>query len=139
MEDHQVKVFTFEEANELLPRLMELLGELKSQRSGIQALEVEIDSLELIVQKDEHGISPVLSAKVDVYTRAVNRFYALVEKIHGLGCFLKDVDLGLIDFYFLHEGRIVYLCWKLGEEQACHWYEVDKGFAFRQPLKQKKQ
>ena len=134
MEDHQLKVFTLEQAHQILPRLTGLLEELRSQRVTIHALEVEIDSLELVVEKDEHGISPAVSAKVDTYTRAVNHFYGLIEEIHGTGCFLKDVDLGLIDFYFMHEGRIVYLCWKLGESEASHWHEVDKGYSSRQPF-----
>jgi hypothetical protein len=33
-------------------------------------------------------------------------------------------------------GRVVYLCWKLGEENIGWWHELDIGFAGRQPLDQ---
>ena len=47
---------------------------------------------------------------------------------------LKDYQTGLIDFIGRHEGRDVYLCWKLGEEQITHWHELNAGFAGRQPV-----
>jgi hypothetical protein len=32
------------------------------------------------------------------------------------------------------DGRIVFLCWKLGEPEVTHWHELDAGFAGRQSL-----
>ncbi len=32
------------------------------------------------------------------------------------------------------DGRLVYLCWKLGEPEVLYWHELDAGFAGRQPL-----
>jgi hypothetical protein len=40
----------------------------------------------------------------------------------------------LVDFRALMEGREVYLCWLLGEEEVTHWHELDAGFAGRQSL-----
>ena len=51
-----------------------------------------------------------------------------------MGCFLKDIETGLVDFYALHEGRVVYLCWRLGEPQVSFWHEVGRGFTYRQPI-----
>ena len=45
-----------------------------------------------------------------------------------------DYDKGLIDFPSLHDGREVYLCWRLGEPQVAYWHELDAGFAGRQKL-----
>ena len=41
---------------------------------------------------------------------------------------------GLVDFIGRHEGRDVYLCWKLGEERITHWHELNAGFAGRKPV-----
>ena len=57
-----------------------------------------------------------------------------MEAIHALGCELKHVDQGLIDFPALREGREVYLCWRLGEPTIGWWHDLDTGFAGRQPL-----
>jgi hypothetical protein len=41
----------------------------------------------------------------------------------------------LIDFPAMRDGRVVLLCWQLGEgEKIEWWHEVEEGFAGRQPL-----
>ena len=32
------------------------------------------------------------------------------------------------------EGRIVLLCWKLGEQSITHWHTSSEGFAGRKPV-----
>jgi hypothetical protein len=34
----------------------------------------------------------------------------------------------------MREGRPVFLCWQLGEEDIRFWHELEGGFAGRQPL-----
>ncbi len=50
------------------------------------------------------------------------------------GVILRDPESGLIDFPAEREGRVVYLCWQLGEDRITHWHEPETGFAGRQPL-----
>jgi hypothetical protein len=42
---------------------------------------------------------------------------------------LKDPERGLIDFYSEREGRVVYLCYLLGEPDLLYWHDLDTGFA----------
>ncbi|HUX86133.1 MAG TPA: DUF2203 family protein [Chloroflexota bacterium] len=42
--------------------------------------------------------------------------------------------MGLVDFPAERDGRVVYLCWRRGEDQIHYWHELDAGFAGRQPL-----
>ncbi len=133
-EMNQLKVFTVEEANRLLPRIVSLIEELRQKRQGILQLEVEIDALELVTVKDASGFSPALNRRVEEYNRLVTAFYSLVDSIHETGCFLKDVEMGLVDFYSLQNGRVIYLCWKMGEPRVSFWHEVGRGFSSRQPI-----
>jgi len=59
-----------------------------------------------------------------------------IDRVHGFGCLVKDLDKGLIDFPTLFHGREVYLCWKLGEHGIQFWHGVDEGFAGRKPVDQ---
>jgi hypothetical protein len=34
----------------------------------------------------------------------------------------------------MREGRPVYLCWKAGESELCHWHGTDESFVDRKPL-----
>jgi len=57
-----------------------------------------------------------------------------VDELSEIGCELKDYQMGLIDFVGRHDGRDVYLCWKLGEEKITHWHDLETGFAGRKPV-----
>ena len=57
-----------------------------------------------------------------------------VRELEVLGVEPKSGPEGLVDFPAVLDGRIVYLCWKLGEPEVLHWHELDAGFAGRQSL-----
>ena len=59
---------------------------------------------------------------------------AAVERINDMGCLVKDLDQGLVDFYSLRDDEPVFLCWQFGEPAVTHWHPLDEGFASRQPL-----
>jgi hypothetical protein len=62
------------------------------------------------------------------------RLSALVSELTDIGCELKDANIGLIDFIGRHDGRDIYLCWRLGEDNIQFWHELHAGFAGRQPI-----
>ena len=61
---------------------------------------------------------------------------ALVERIQEMGCVIKDLDIGLVDFPTLFRGEEVYLCWKMDEPGIGFWHGVHEGFAGRKPIDQ---
>ena len=62
---------------------------------------------------------------------------ALVQTLNDMGIEVKDLDAGLIDFPSAHRGRVIYLCWKLGEGgRIGWWHELDGGFAGRRPIRE---
>lgn len=130
----QLKVFTIQEANEALVKIIPLLEQIRVLREAILKLEVEIDALEMISEKKDPPAASPFQSRIEEYTRRVNEFYAAVESLHQTGCLLKDLDAGLVDFHAHHQGHLVFLCWKLGEPKVAHWHEMDSGFASRQPL-----
>jgi hypothetical protein len=62
------------------------------------------------------------------------QLHVYVEELRDLGVEPKNGPEGLIDFPSQMDGRIVYLCWKLGESEVLHWHELDAGFRGRQSL-----
>jgi len=55
--------------------------------------------------------------------------------LEALGVQLKDFERGLVDFPSLRDGRMVLLCWQMGEgDELEWWHDVDAGFAGRTPL-----
>ena len=71
----------------------------------------------------------------DRYANIVSDFSLAMSELERLGVQLKDFDRGLVDFPSLRDGRIVLLCWQLGEgDQLEWWHEPEAGFAGRTPL-----
>jgi hypothetical protein len=58
----------------------------------------------------------------------------MFENFEEIGCVVKDLDIGLIDFPALYRGKEVYLCWRLGEPDIDFWHPTDEGFAGRRPI-----
>jgi len=62
---------------------------------------------------------------------------ALVGTINEMGVEVKDLRVGLIDFPSVRRGRVIYLCWKLGEgDRIQWWHEVNTGFPGRRPIRE---
>ena len=59
---------------------------------------------------------------------------AAMERIEEIGCQIKDLDTGLIDFPTLYRDQEVYLCWKLGETGISFWHHIADGFRGRQAI-----
>ena len=119
------KLFTEPEANELIPRLEVLVRKLQANAAQARARAAEAGpsaDLEELSRSD-----PSMRA-------AMREMGKVAEEIQGLGCFLKDVDLGLVDFPSEVNGETVFLCWQYGEPHLVAWHPIDEGFGSRRPL-----
>lgn len=129
------KYFTVAEANNALPLvraivrdIAELAGDLRERHERLNRVkpgdrfrlsDAHDEELRLVQAEMEQG-----QAKMEEYVR----------ELANLGVELKDYFTGLIDFPSVREGRVVYLCWRLGEPEVAHWHELEAGFAGRQRL-----
>jgi hypothetical protein len=123
-----MKTFTLEEANALIPRLNRLLTDLIDARDKLAAMGDKIQSL--LQHVDGNGGSKHGNA----YVVQLEIFNARLSALQDIGCELKDLDQGLVDFPSYRDGRLVYLCWKRGEDRIRFWHDLDAGFAGRQPI-----
>jgi hypothetical protein len=122
------KFFTVEEANALLPRIRVLLEEIFALREEILATRPEV--LPVLEKAVGNGGSLKASELVETF----KSLEVLVNKLHSLGCILKGLEQGLVDFPAVRDGRQVYLCWQYDEPEIAYWHDIEAGFAGRQPL-----
>lgn len=120
--------FTLSEANQALVAIRPLMEEVQAIRQKV--ISTQPDAWSAIEKSVGNGGSRVLSKMVQDF----ERLDALVHQILDMGVLIKDVNVGLLDFPALREGREVYLCWQYGEYDIAFWHEVDAGFAGRQPI-----
>lgn len=122
------KFFTLQQANEALKIIRPLMDEVQAIRQRI--LEKQPETWSAIERSVGNGGNRTLSRMV----RDFERLDTLIHQILDTGAQIKDINLGLLDFSALRDGREVYLCWKHGEGEIAFWHEVDAGYAGRQPI-----
>lgn len=122
------RFFVLQEANETLKIIRPILEQVQIIRSHILASQPE--AWPAIEKSAGNGGNKALSAMVQDF----ERLDALIHQILDTGAHIKDINIGLLDFSALRNGREVYLCWKYGEGDIAYWHEVDAGFIGRQSI-----
>jgi len=120
------RVYTVDEANEMLAELRDRLARVRSAR------QIMLRGAELVKERvatDGGGASGGRE-----YWEAQTTLRAEIERLAEERIVLRDPESGLVDFPGERDGRRVWLCWRLGEERVAHWHELDTGFIGRQPL-----
>ena len=119
--------YTLEEASELLPRVVELIAQMRSARDRLGDREAR-EAL------SEAGPTNGGGAPGRTVSEAFVQLRDAVAELQELEVVLRDLDRGLLDFPSLRDGREVYLCWQDGEDAIGFWHEPEAGFAGRRPL-----
>jgi hypothetical protein len=125
-----MKIFTVQEANALLPDVRTIVG--KIQRSHRQIARHRDDAKKAAEAAEQGGGG---FADGVAYAAVLTELTHQLAELEALGVQLKDFERGLVDFPSLRDGRVVLLCWQLGEgDELEWWHDVDAGFAGRTPL-----
>jgi hypothetical protein len=132
------QVFTLEAVNAMVPRLRDIVGRQLVRRSDI---ETKIRALGEVLGTMPDEITPPASTDPEpIRTLKRDLIDGITEYQHGwteveeMGAVLKDPSVGLLDFYGQVEGKLVWLCWKYGEDEVTHYHALDEGFAGRKPI-----
>ena len=134
--DDDIKTFTLDEAQALLPVLEALLKRAIEGKKAAESIEGRMQDLArkiflsgglLVdiarVRKQRATLESHLQAAKDS-----------VAEIDAIGVQVKDLDIGLLDFPCMVDGDVVLLCWKLGEKGITHYHSTTEGFAGRKPI-----
>lgn len=125
-----MKLFSVEEANALVPTVRRITEAIRRAHTRLTASQAEARRASEAAAQGGGGMQDG--------ARYVQALVALAERageLEALGVQLKDFERGLVDFPSLREGRVVLLCWQLGEgDRVEWWHETEAGFAGRQPL-----
>ena len=132
------RLWTAAQATERIPSLEDLLPRLRGwvvrlrevhaqqeRLSGFWGAEVDAPDL------PDHDLKLRLDAEWENLTR---RLEEAVAGLRAEGIELKDLEHGLVDFYGLERGELVFLCWQLGEPRVAHFHPLTGGFRTRRPL-----
>lgn len=128
-------LFTLPEAEEMLPRVRDELVAMRDAKRELDELRAELAQLGKRAAGNGHVVpSADVTPKRRRAETLAERLNAGLARFTEWGIELKGLEEGLVDFPSDREGRVVYLCWRLGEDRIAWWHEMDTGFAGRQPL-----
>lgn len=131
MSDH--RLFTLEEALTLLPTVRQLLIEIQEAKRDLDGTSAEVERLLGLTGGNGHLATDVARTRESAQVAAV-KLESLMSELDSIGVQIKGIEEGLVDFPSEREGRVVLLCYRLGEETIAWWHDEDTGFAGRQPL-----
>jgi len=130
------RLFTLQEAEELLPSVERWLQAAMESKTQAGRLEGELTGVLTRIQQlggvqiDVRRVAEAKSAR----ERFLERLRQSLGEIENSGCLVKDLETGLVDFPTLLDGDEVCLCWKLGEANIGYWHHTSEGFAGRKSI-----
>jgi hypothetical protein len=116
--------FSLAQANRALPLVQRIVTDIVHTREQATRLQSQLEAAE---GKDHQAIQRDLDVAID-------KLHTYLDELTEIGCELKDFQAGLVDFIGRHQGRDIYLCWKLGEDRIAYFHELNSGFAGRMPV-----
>ena len=122
------RLFTLSEANHLIPQLNTRLTSVRQAKAVLTRTKEDIRKAS--ARADYGGGSTV----GPLYISSLQQISTNLQAIQELGVLVKDLEMGLCDFPHLRDGRVVFLCWKFGEQEIKWWHETSTGYKDRCPL-----
>jgi hypothetical protein len=134
--DDGPRFFTLEEANELVSSLEIEFGRIARARAELAPLIEALGGADasVAILHDGEEAPPGRERAAERLRRLAAEITDAVERVNELGCLVKDVELGLVDFYAMQDDEPVFLCWQFGEPAVTHWHGVGEGYAGRRPI-----
>jgi len=121
--------FTVNEANKILPIVIEKFNYAKKLKDEIIKMEQELaTNVSATSSLAEYA---TLKQKLN---SIVSKFYQSIEDLESTGVMLKGLEEGLLDFPARRFNEEIWLCWKEGETEIKFWHEKDVGFMGRKPI-----
>lgn len=117
--------FTPSEVNSILPDVQRMLQDLGSKKNQITS---ERKVLEELAFRDGSEELELARQKIRGLMEEIERIIGLLEE---MGCMVRHIDQGIVDFPALRYGKQVYLCWRVGESEVSFWHDMERGFAGR--------
>jgi hypothetical protein len=136
VEEQPKRYFTVREVEALIPRLEALMRRIMTARADASRLRTALEAAQR-----EVVLAGGMRLPTEWWRRhrqgieaAGREIRARLRDVLATGGIPKDLELGLVDFLGLVQGREVNLCWRLGETRVRFWHRLDEGYAGRKPI-----
>ena len=131
-------MWTVSEANAHLDHMRELLPKLRAWVIRLRKVHDELHRLAAFwgreLESPDHPDRELKQRLDEEWQNLTRRLEGEVASLQEEGIEVKDLDTGLIDFYSMRDGEVVFLCWQRGEDGIAYYHTLEGGYRNRRPL-----
>jgi hypothetical protein len=132
------RFWTVTEANQRLVALKESLPQLRARVVRMRKVHDELHRLSGFWGKEvDAPDNPDRSLKLRLdgeWKELTGQIEEEVGRLKSEGIEVKDLESGLVDFYGLEDGEVVFLCWQRGEDEVGFYHSLEGGYRNRRPI-----
>jgi hypothetical protein len=110
------RLFTLEEATDMIPTVDGLLGEMQDAARELARLREEVSRLPV------HSVEARNAAQETAFL--LSQLHTDKAALDRLGVHLKDVESGLVDFPSQLGAEVVCLAWEKGQRAITHYHRL---------------
>lgn len=133
------RFYTLDEVNAFVPELTRVFTRILGIRAQLKTIHRRLEGTRFAPIGDD--FEPVVPGAPPEVVRDRTAFKGLIEAmreglevISAMGCQIKDLEIGLVDWFGKSGKRDVLLCWRLGEKEVAFFHDLDAGYAGRRPV-----
>jgi hypothetical protein len=128
--------FSLAEAQRLIPHVERLMRDALARKGDYEQAERAIQAFtERVMMMGGMNVDRERTREArQLRDSAAQNLREAIERLQQLGCVVKDLDVGLVDFPTRFRGVDVYLCWRMGEKSIEFWHGMDEGFRGRKAI-----
>jgi hypothetical protein len=134
--DEAKQYFTVRAVEALIPSLETLMGRVMEAHAQATRLRASLEAAqrEVVLAGGMRLRAEWWRARRAGIDKASRELRGSLGDILATGGVPKDLELGLVDFLGLLDGREVNFCWRYGEKRIRFWHGLDEGFGGRKPI-----
>ena len=124
------RYFTLVEAERALPKIkkhMTRLMEIHDELTALSGVQIHADPADW----NGHLLAININKR---YHELSFKYFAELEAITQMGCHVKDVHQGLVDFYSKMGEKDILLCWQYDEATILYYHDSTSGYEERKPI-----
>lgn len=124
------RYFTLREAEASLPKVrlhVEKLMSIHDELSALSGVKVHSEGFDW----QAHLLAININKR---YHELSFKYFAELEALTRMGCYVKDVAQGLVDFYSRVEDKDILFCWQFDEPEILYYHDETSGKSGRIPI-----
>jgi len=133
------RYFTVAEANAMIAELERAFGRMLQMKAQVRNAYASLEGSGFAPAGDDFDPAPAGAGAAEIndlttLKMLIDALKVEVKTLSDIGCQVKNMDEGIVDWFANTGDRDVLLCWKLGEKEIGYWHDPDAGFAGRRPI-----